>query len=182
MHSKRGLRFATLLIPVLALLIGTSVVVLARANQPPPDAAPGAVGFQGALLAAIDTSAAPGYELQLAQSVFEPGAYVTSHIHPTAIVVCVQSGALGFALQHGSGMVTRGAGPGTPTTQEPLMPGTEITLEPQDCVAFDHFAVHTSHTGWNASDGETVLIEARLVKKGEPFTVFINAEGTPVTP
>ena len=40
---------------------------------------------------------------------------------------------------------------------------------------------HTSHTGWNASDGETVLVEARLVKTGEPFTTFIDAQGTPVT-
>ncbi len=182
MRSKRGSGFVALIIPILALVIGTSLGVYARNNQPPPDATPGAVGFQGSLLAAIDTSVAPGYELQLAQSVFEPGAYVTSHIHPTAIVVCVQSGALGFALQHGSGTVTRGAEAGAETTQEPLLPGTDITLEPRDCVSFDHFVAHTSHTGWNASDGETVLVEARLVKKGEPFTVFINAEGTPVAP
>ena len=136
----------------------------------------------GSILASIDTTAAPGYQLVLAESVFEPGAYVTSHVHPTAIVVCVQSGALGFALQHGSAIVTRSAPAGTPSVTEPLVPGTEITLQPRECVSFDHFAEHTAHTGWNASDGQTVLIEARLVKTGEPFTTFIDAQGTPVAP
>jgi hypothetical protein len=182
MRSKRRSTALAFLIPILVLLIGTSFGVLARSNQPPPDATPGAVGFQGAILAAIDTSVAPGYQLQLAQSVFEPGAYVTSHIHPTAIVVCVQSGALGFALQHGSGTVTRGAEAGAEPTTESLLPGSDIVLEPNDCVSFDHFVAHTSHTGWNASDGETVLIEARLAKTGEPYTTFIDAEGTPVAP
>ena len=182
MSLKRAPKIVALVVPALALLLLTGFGVLAQGGSPPPDATPGAVGFQGAVLAAIDTSVAPGYQLQLAQSVFEPGAYVTSHIHPTAIVVCVQSGALGFALQHGSGTVTRSAPAGTPTTTEPLMPGTELVLQPYDCVTFDHFVQHTSHTGWNASDGQTVLIEARLVKSGEPFTVFVDALGTPVAP
>lgn len=182
MRSKRRLVVAALVVPMLALLIGSGVGVLARGMQPPPDAEPGSVGFQGAILAAIDTSVAPGFQLQLARSVFEPGAYVTSHIHPTAIVVCVESGALGFALQHGSGTVTRAAMAGTPTTTEQLLPGNDIELQPNDCVSFDHFVEHTSHTGWNNSDGETVLIEARLVKTDEQFTTFINAEGTPVAP
>lgn len=180
MRSKRSLSLLALLIPLLALLVGANLGVLARGNQPPPDATPGSVGFQGAVLAAIETSAAPGYQLQLATSVFEPGAYVTSHIHPTAIVVCVQSGALGFALQHGAATVTRGAGIGKEPTTEPLMPGSEIVLEPNDCVSFDHFVTHTSHTGWNASDGPTVLLEARLAEIGSPYTVFIDANGTPV--
>jgi len=193
MRSKRSLTRAALIVPLLVLIISTSLGVYARGNQPPPDAAPGAVGFQGAILASVDTSVAPGYQLQLAQSVFEPGAFVTSHTHPTVILVCVQSGALGFALQHGSATVTRFTQTAIPTANDPLLsgdtvvqqqllPGTEITLQPRDCVSFDHFAQHTSHTGWNASDGETVLVEARLVKKGEPFTTFIDAQGTPVTP
>lgn len=192
MRPKRSLTIALLIVPLLALVIGTSLGVYAR-NQPPPDAAPGAVGFQGAILAAIDASVAPGYQLQLAQSVFEPGAFVTSHTHPTAILVCVQSGALGFALQHGSATVTRFTQTAIPTANDPLLsgdtvvrqqllPGTEITLQPRDCVSFDHFVQHTSHTGWNASDGETVLIEARLVKTGEQFTTFIDAGGNPVEP
>lgn len=182
MRSMKELKTVALVVPVLALLLITGFSVLAQSGPPPPDATPGAVGFKGTLLAAIDPSVAPGYQLQLAESVFEPGAYVTSHMHPTAIAVCVQSGALGFAIQHGMATITRAAADGGEATTEPLLPGTDIVLEPRDCVSFDHFVAHTSHTGWNASDGQTVLVEARLVKTGEPFTVFINAEGTPVAP
>jgi hypothetical protein len=184
MRSMRGSRVAALFISALAMLALTTFGVLAQGGPPPADATPGAVGFQGSVLAAIDTSVAPGYQLVLAESVFEPGAYVTSHIHPTAIVVCVQSGALGFALQHGSATVTRGAdaGAGTPPANVPLGVDQEIVLQPRDCVSFDHFVQHTAHTGWNASDGQTVLMEARLIKTGEPYTTFIDAQGTPVTP
>ncbi len=191
MRQLRGSKSVLLVVPILAMLVLTNFGVLAQGGPPPPDAAPGSVGFQGALLAAIDTSVAPGYRLQLAESVFEPGAYVTSHVHPTAIVVCVQSGALGFALQHGSAMVTRFALAPKPPAADPLLadsdivqqqllPGTDIVLEPRDCVAFDHFAAPTSHTGWNLSDGPTVLIEARLVKTDEQFTTFIDDQGNPI--
>ena len=53
-------------------------------------------------------------------------------------------------------------------------------LNPRDRVAFDHFAAHTEHTGWNASDGPTVLLEARLLKTNEPFTTYLDDQGTPV--
>jgi hypothetical protein len=160
-------------------LVATSA--LARGGPPPPAATPGAVGFQGAVLAGIEPAVAPGYRLVMAESVFAPGAYVTSHTHPTAIVVCVQSGALGFAIQHGSATITRGTGAGTPTVAETLAVDTEVVLQPRDCVAFDHFAQHTAHTGWNASDGPTVLWEARLLKTDELFTTFVDAQGTPIS-
>lgn len=191
MRSLRSPRIVALLVLALAMLLLSGFGVLAQNDAPPPNAVPGSVAFRGSVLAAVDMSVVPGYQLQLAESVFEPGAYVTSHIHPAALVVCVQSGALGFALQHGAGTITRYAIAPNPTASDPLLagaepvrqallPGTEIVLKPRDCVTFDHFAQHTSHTGWNASDGETVLVEARLVKTGEPFTTFIDAQGTPV--
>ncbi len=166
---------------ILFVLIGASAWagVAARNAQVPPDATPGtAVGFSGQVLAGIDVSFVPGYRLALAESVFEPGAFVTRHVHPTAIVVCVGSGALGFAIQQGEAWVTHAG-----AEEAALLElNTDIVLEPYDCVSFDHMASHTSHTGWNASDGETVLWEARLFKTDEPFTVFINDEGTPVAP
>jgi hypothetical protein len=55
-----------------------------------------------------------------------------------------------------------------------------MSLQPHDCVAFDHFAAHTTHTGWNESDGLTVLWEARLFQNDVPFTVFVDKQGTPV--
>jgi hypothetical protein len=151
-------------------------------GPPPPDAPPGSVGFKGAVLAGIEPAAAPGYQLVMAESVFEPGAYVTMHTHPTAIVVCVQSGALGFEIQHGGATITRAEANGTPAASEPLALNSAVVLNSRDCVTFDEFAAHTTHTGWNESDGPTVLWEARLLKVGSPFTTFLNDEGTPVTP
>ncbi len=163
------------LVTVMLLSFGVTGI-LARGAQPPPEATPGAVGFQGAIIGGIDPAVIPGYRLAMAESVFEPGAYVTQHTHPTAIVVCVQSGALGFAIQQGTASITRSGVEGAET----LALNTEIVLEPRDCVAFDHFAEHTAHTGWNAGDEQTVLWEARLLKTDEPFTVFVNDQGTPV--
>lgn len=73
------------------------------------------------------------------------------------------------------------ASAGTPAAAWVLPVIAEVVLQPHDCVAFDHFAAHTSHTGWNASDEPTVLWKARLLKIDEPFTTFINSEGTPVS-
>ncbi len=181
MFAKFGFRRVYLPLVAVGMLIAVSVGVTAQSGGVPDDAQPGdAVGFSGAVLGAIDPSVTQDYRLALARSVFEPGAYVTSHIHPTAIVVCVQEGSLGFAIQHGSATITRAAGPGTPSPTEPLTVGTDSVLEPNDCVAFDHFAAHTSHTGWNASDDTTIIWEARLLKIDEPFTVFVDSEGNPV--
>ncbi|MEA2514067.1 MAG: hypothetical protein QOJ59_3554 [Thermomicrobiales bacterium] len=174
---RRPFLVAGLLVALLGLV---AAGVRAEGGPPPADATPGAVGFQGTILAGIEPAVAPGYRLVMAESVFAPGAYVTSHTHPTAIVVCVQSGALGFAIQHGSATVTRGVGMGTPTVGEPLAFNAEVVLAPRDCVAFDHYTQHTAHPGWNASDGPTVLWEARLLKTDEPFTTFVDAQGTSV--
>ena len=170
----------TLVFVFLSLLGFTVAGVLAQGSPPPPDATPGAVGVTGALLGNVDPVAAPGYRLVMAETVLEPGAYINRHTHPTAIVVCVQSGALGFAAQQGAPTVTRGGTGAEPATTEVLDPNVEIVLEPRDCVSFDEFATHTIHTAWNASDETTVLWEARLVKIGEPFTTFVDEQGTPV--
>lgn len=154
----------------------TAAGSFARSAQAPPDADPGSEGVEGVILGGVDSAVAPGYRLVLAEVVFEPGAYATQHTHPTAIVVCVQSGALGFAIQQGTASVTRD---GSDTAQT-LELNTDVVLEPRDCVAFDHFSAHTAHTGWNASDEPTILWEARLFEIDAPFTVFVNEEGTPV--
>jgi len=171
---RKPIALVMVILSVLGLMVAS---VLAQGGPPPSDATPGAVGFQGTLLGGIDLAVAPGYRLVMAESVFAPDAYVTQHTHPTAIVVCVQSGALGFAIQQGTASITRG---GDAEAVETLELHTEVVLEPRDCVAFDQFAAHTSHTGWNASDGQTVLWEARVLKIDEPFTVFVNDQGTPV--
>jgi predicted metal-dependent enzyme (double-stranded beta helix superfamily) len=134
----------------------------------------------GTLLGAVAPVAAPGYRLEVTALTWVPEAYVTRHFHPLAIVVCVQEGALGFAIHQGAATLTRGGDGEQPASSEPLVLDTEVTLEPRDCVAFDEFAAHTIHSAWNASAGETVTWEADLVQDGEPFTTFVDAAGTPV--
>jgi hypothetical protein len=179
----RGATAYGLSIALLASIVGISLVAssaFAQGTPPPADAAPGAVGVSGFMLGGIDTTAASGYRLEMTELVWAPGGYVTRHFHPIAIVVCVQKGALGFAIQEGAATVTRGGAGETPETTEPLPLNTEVVLEPRDCIAFDEFAAHTIHTAWNASDGETVTWETDLLKIGEPFTTFVDDMGTPV--
>jgi len=174
-------RIPSCLTLVVVGLVGMVAAGAFAQGGPPPDATSGSHHVSNVLLAGIDPAVSPGYRLEMRENTFEPGAYVTRHMHPTAIVVCVQSGALSFAIQAGKATVTRGAtGATTPVAMEELLPGVEIVQEPRDCVAFDEFAAHTEHTGWNAGDGPTGLWETRLLKVGEPYTTFLNAEGTPV--
>jgi len=166
-----------------ALLAAASLIAagaLAQSGPPPADATPGAPGVSGPELGAIEPAAAPGYRLRMVETVFAPGAYVTMHTHAAALVVCVQSGALGFSIQQGAATVARAGTGDAPESTEPLVLNAEVVLEPRDCVAFDEDAAHTIHTAWNASDGETVLWEAHLHKADEPFTTFVDAQGTPV--
>jgi predicted metal-dependent enzyme (double-stranded beta helix superfamily) len=166
------------LVGLLGLL--TTAALAQEGGPPPADATPGAPGVTGPVLGELDPVVAPGYRLRMVETIFAPGSYVTRHTHPTAIIVCVQSGALGFAIQAGAATVTRGGGEEGPEATEPLEADSEVMLEPHDCVAFDHFAHHTVHTAWNAGDGTTVLWEAHLYKSDEPFTTFVNEMGTPV--
>lgn len=174
---RRSLLFAGLAVALLGL---TAAGVLAQTGPPPADATPGAVGIAGVSLGGVDPAVAPGYRMEVVELTWEPGAYATRHFHPTALVTCVQSGALGFAMQVGAATLTRGGTADEPGSPEPIALDTEIVLQPRDCIAFDHFTAHMEHTGWNAGDGPLVLWEARLLKAGEPFTTYVDAQGTPI--
>jgi hypothetical protein len=173
----RALFGVALVLGVLSLI---SAGTLAQ-SRPPADATPGAAGITGVPLAGIEPVAAPGYRLEVVELTWEPGAYATRHFHPTALITCVQQGALGFILQHGVATLTRGGTTDAPGPPEPLALDTEVVLEPRDCIAFDEFASHMEHTGWNASEGTTVLWEARLLDPDQPFTTYVDAMGTPVS-
>jgi hypothetical protein len=167
----------------LALVVATSLIAataLAQGGPPPADAEPGAPGVTGPELGALEPVVAPGYRLRMVETVFAPGSYVTAHTHASALVVCVQAGALGFSIQHGAATIARAGGADAPESTEPLALNAEVVLEPRDCVSFDEFATHTIHTAWNASEETTVLWEAHLHKADEPFTTFVNEHGTPV--
>ena len=92
----------------------------------------------------------------------------------------MQDGNLGFLLQEGAAWVTRGGTADAPGSPEPIALDTEVVLEPRDCITFDEFSSHMEHTGWNASDGVTILWEARLLDPEQPFTTYVNDMGTPV--
>ena len=169
-----------LALAVISLLSLLGTIALAQESPPPADATPGAVGVSGVPLGAIDPVAAPGYRLQVVELTWEPGAYTTRHFHPTALITCVQEGALGFILHQGAASLTRGGTAEEPGAPEPLALETEVVLEPRDCIAFDEFAAHMEHTGWNAGSGPLVLWEARLLDPDQPFTTYVNALGTPV--
>lgn len=163
---------------VISILVAAGV--LAQASPPPSDATPGTVGVQGAVLGAVAPVAAPGYRLQMTELVWAAGAYSTSHTHPLAQVACVQAGALGMTLQQGAATLTRGGAGPQPQSAEAVALNTPAVIGPRDCIAYDEFAAHTIHTVWNASEGETILWMADLVKIGAPYTTMVNAEGSPV--
>ncbi|MCA9877098.1 MAG: hypothetical protein KC442_04940 [Thermomicrobiales bacterium] len=163
-------------------LLGLVITGVAAQERPAADATPGAFGTTGVSLGSVEPMAAPGYVFQIVELTWEPGAYATRHFHPTALITCVQEGALGFVLQAGAATLTRGGTADAPGEPEPLALDTEVVLQPRDCIAFDHFASHMEHTGWNASDGTTVLWEARLLDPSQPFTTYVNDLGTPVAP
>ena len=174
------LRSITIAIVAITLfsLVGSSI--FAQGGPPPPDATPGSVDVTTTVLGGTDVAVAPGYRLVSAEVVIAPGGYGTSHTHASAIVNCVISGSLGFAIQTGAATVTRGGTGAEPEATEPLELNTEVVLEPRDCVAFDQFTTSTAHTPWNPGDQPTVLISTRLLKVDEPFTTFVDAQGTPV--
>jgi quercetin dioxygenase-like cupin family protein len=176
------MRRAAIVLPLIIVALFNLIGATAHAEggPPAPDATPGAVGITGIPLGGLEPSAAPGYRLEVVELTWEPGAYATRHFHPTALITCVQEGALGFVLEQGTARVTRGGTADAPGTPEPLALGTEVVLEPRDCITFDELAAHMEHTGWNASEGTTVLWEARLLDPNQPFTIYVDAMGTPI--
>lgn len=166
---------------VLTMMLAALAVGALAQEAPPPDAELGAVGISGVPLGGLNPAAAPGYRLELVELTWEPGSYATRHFHPTALITCVQAGSLGFVLQDGAAMLTRGGTAEAPGSPEPLALDTEVALQPRDCISFDEFAMHMEHTGWNAGEGPLVLWEARLLDPELPFTTYVDEMGTPVS-
>ena len=174
------MRRASLVVAFVVVVLSLITAGTVAQSRPPADATPGAVGISGVPLGAVEPVAAPGYRMEIVELTWEPGAYASRHFHPTVLITCVQEGALGFVLQHGAATLTRGGTADAPGSPEALELDTEVVLEPRDCIAFDEFAAHMEHTGWNAGEGVTVLLEARLLDPEQPFTTYVNNLGTPV--
>lgn len=153
--------------------------MFARAQESTPELPQGAVGVTAAVLGAFPVNAAPGYDLQVFRSEWAPGSSISMHAHPGALVSCVESGTLSFAIQTGAATVIRQHGAGTPAPVEEMVVGQPITYGSGDCVAFDEDAAHTTHTAWNEGSETVVLWEAHLYKADAPATTFVNEQGTP---
>ena len=169
-------RFVLLsLVVALVGLLGIGPAPLETQAQEATPAAGRAVGVTAAVLGTAEPGTAPGQVLRLVRSTWAPGATVDAQTHPGALISFVDSGAHGFTLLEGTARVTRAAVAGTPGPTEEVALGTEVVLNPGDVLVIDEEAVH-SHR--NASDGETVLLEAQLYATGEPAAHF--QEATPV--
>jgi hypothetical protein len=175
---RRTMLMLSCVVVTFLILIGAGALAQ---DGPPAGVDPGAAGITGVPLGGVDPVAAPGYRFEVVELTWAPGAYATQHFHPTALITCVQDGALGFVLDEGSATLTRGGTADAPGEPEPLAPGAEVVLEPRDCIVFDEFAAHMEHTGWNAGEGTTVLWEARLLDPAQPFTTYVDELGTPVS-
>ena len=160
-------------IPVLVVLLAGSVLVEAKQATPTTGRA---VGVTAAVLGTAEPAGAAGQVLRLVRSTWAPGATVDAQTHPGALISFVDSGAHGFTLLEGTARVTRAAVAGTPGPTEEVAIGAEVVLNPGDVLVIDQEAVH-SHR--NASDGETILLEAQLYAADEPAAHFMEATPVP---
>ena len=148
------------------------VTTRSAAQEGTPAAAPaGAVGVTVEVRGTGTPDAAADHQLGLRRLTFAPEATIATHAHPGALVLTVESGALGYTLQEGDVTLIRAATNGTPGPTEQLEPGVEVVLNPGDAL-FEQGVVHSAR---NASDGETIVWVASLIEADQPFTVFHEA-------
>ncbi len=152
----------------------------AQGGPPPPDATPGAAGFGNVLLVGSARSLPRGTGWRCARTLSP--RRVRHPPHASDRHHCLRPVRRPRFRHPGRGRdgVTRGGTGKESDAVEALELNAEIILELRDCVAFDKFAARTKHTGWNASDGTTVVWETRLLRIGEPYTTFVDEQGTQV--
>jgi quercetin dioxygenase-like cupin family protein len=119
-------------------------------------------------------SAADGQQLTLLRVTFDPGGSIGAHVHPGALTLSIESGALVYAVIEGEAELQRPAVDGTPVPAEPLTAGQEMTLNPGDWV-FEEGIIHSARN--DGADPAVVLI-AGLMRDGEPFTQCDDAHAT----
>jgi quercetin dioxygenase-like cupin family protein len=170
---------ATLVLATAILALAVAAGALAQSGPPPADATPGVTGISNVVLSGLDPVVADGYGMDMREFTWEPGSFITPHTHPAAFIICVQDGAVGFSIQSGAAVVTRGGTADSVAGAEPMAVGDEVVLEPRDCVAVDE-EPRTIHTVWNAGNETAVTIETYLFARDEPGRTFVNAEGTPI--
>lgn len=156
------------------LLIASTTPAIAQDATPPAEAAP--ITFQ--LMGSGPTISAPGLELTLRRTMLSPGAVLTDHTHPGALVIFVESGAFGYTPLGGVAQLMRGTPDGAPGTPETMTMGAEVILDPGDWL----FVEDPQDAFRNASDDDTVLLVAGLTRIGEPFTTMTPGMDMSATP
>src|SRR3712207_5126105 len=118
------MRRFSVLVSLIALVAFSALgFVTARtaAQEGTPAAAPaGAVGVTIEVRGSGTPDAASDHQLGLRRLTFAPGATIATHHHPGALVLTVESGALGYTLQEGDVTLVRAATNGTPGPTEQL--------------------------------------------------------------
>ena len=174
MHRKETVRLF-LAFAFGAITVGGTTASLAAQDATPEAPLPFA-GVTGAILAKMESTAAPGYELQLFRAEWEPGSYSELHTHPGWNIACAETGAFSFMIEEGPlTYVVRKGADGAPMEPEALTPGVEIEVPAGDCVLQEEGTVHLAR---GIADETTVIWEAHLYKVGEKATTFIEAEAS----
>lgn len=153
--------------------IGAILVTSAGASRAEQAGTPAPLpfaGVTGTVLATMEPSAAPGYELQLFRAEWEPGSYADLHTHPGWNIACTEKGAFSFVTEDGPlTSVVRQNADGSRGKPEALTPGDEIEVPAGDCVLQEEGTIHAAK---GIADETTVIWEAHLYKVGAPGTTF----------
>jgi quercetin dioxygenase-like cupin family protein len=120
-------------------------------------------------------SAAEGLELTLLRVTFAPGGSIGAHIHPGALTLSIESGALAYTMLDGHAEVQRAPVEGTPVPTEMLAAGQEAILNPGDWL-FEESMVHMAR---NDGTEPAVVLVSGLMRAGEPFTQCVEWPATP---
>lgn len=104
--------------------------------------------------------------LILGRLILDPGGGIGPHKNVGWTNVVVESGSFGFTLLEDDAemVVVRAATEDTEATQEPVVPGEQVTLNPGDGYTPP---IGAAHIGTNLSDGTTTVLFAALVETGQ---------------
>jgi quercetin dioxygenase-like cupin family protein len=131
------------------------------------------------VLATGQSPLVPDQTLNLVRYDIPAGMVLPVHIHPGVQIAWVAAGELTYHVLKGEVQIGRAAsasasGPGTP---EVVGAGETTTLLPGDWVIEVDGAVHY---GENLGTEVVVLWATTLLPTGDPASIPVNAEGTPV--
>ena len=97
---------------------------------------------------------------------------IGAHRNLATTTVVVESGAFGFTLLEDAEMViTRAATDDTEASEEPIVVGEQVTLNPGDSYVPP---IGAAHAATNLSDGETSVLFAAVLETGQPLEECVD--------